>query len=77
VLTIYTTSHCRFCRRLRTNLDRAGIPYTDVDVEQDAAAADFVTSVNGGNRITPTVRFADGTTLTNPTLAEVKKQLAA
>ncbi len=77
MLTIYTTSYCRFCRRLRTHLERAGIAYTDVDVEQDPAAADYVESVNGGNRITPTVRFPDGTTMTNPTIAEVKKQLAA
>jgi mycoredoxin len=34
-------------------------------------------SVNGGNRTVPTLLFPDGTALTNPSLAEVKAQLAA
>jgi mycoredoxin len=33
--------------------------------------------VNGGNRTVPTVVFPDGAALTNPTIAEVKAQLAA
>jgi mycoredoxin len=34
-------------------------------------------SVNGGNRTVPTVVFPDGSALTNPSIAEVKAQLAA
>ena len=41
-----------------------------------AAAAEFVGSVNGGNRTVPTVKFADGSTLTNPSAGEVKAKLA-
>jgi len=52
------------------------IPYEAVDIEQDPAAAEFVGSVNGGNKTVPTVKFADGTTLTNPSAAEVKAKLA-
>jgi mycoredoxin len=59
-----------------TELDSAGIPYDAVDIEEDAAAAQFVSSVNGGNRTVPTVKFADGSTLTNPSAAEVKAKLA-
>jgi mycoredoxin len=59
-----------------TALDSAGIPYDAVDIEEDAAAAQFVSSVNGGNRTVPTVKFADGSTLTNPSAAEVKAKLA-
>jgi mycoredoxin len=33
-------------------------------------------SVNGGNQTVPTVVFSDGTALTNPSLAQVKQQLA-
>jgi mycoredoxin len=32
--------------------------------------------VNAGNRTVPTVKFADGSTLTNPGAAEVKAKLA-
>jgi mycoredoxin len=34
-------------------------------------------SVNGGNQTVPTVRFADGTALTNPSIKQVMAQLAA
>jgi hypothetical protein len=33
--------------------------------------------VNGGNQTVPTVRFADGSALTNPTIVQVKEHLAA
>lgn len=75
-LTVYTTSWCGYCHRLKTVLKSAGIPYDEVDIERNAAAADFVSSVNGGNRTVPTVKFADGSTLTNPGAAEVKAKLA-
>jgi mycoredoxin len=32
-------------------------------------------SVNRGNQTVPTVKFADGSALTNPSLAEVKAKL--
>jgi len=75
-LTVYTTSWCGYCHRLKTVLKSAGISYDEVDIEQDAGAADFVSSVNGGNRTVPTVKFADGSTLTNPGAAQVKEKLA-
>lgn len=74
-LTIYTTSWCGYCHRLKTVLKAAGISYDEVDIEHDAAAAEFVGSVNGGNRTVPTVKFADGSTLTNPDAGEVKAKL--
>ena len=47
------------------------------DVERDPDAAELVMSVNGGNQTVPTVVFPDGTALTNPSLDQVKGQLAA
>ena len=76
MLTMYSTSWCGYCHRLMSQLDREGINYRVIDIEYDAAAADFVMSVNGGNQTVPTVRFADGTALTNPTVFEVKQRLA-
>lgn len=75
-LTVYTTSWCGFCHRLKTILKSDGIAYDEIDIEQDSAAAEFVGSVNGGNRTVPTVKFADGSTLTNPNGAQVKAKLA-
>lgn len=75
-LTMYTTPWCGYCHRLKTMLKAAGISYDEVNIEQDAAAAEFVGSVNGGNRTVPTVKFADGSTLTNPSANEIKAKLA-
>ncbi len=37
-LTVYSTSWCGYCHRLMKQLDRAGVPYTSVDIERDAEA---------------------------------------
>jgi mycoredoxin len=74
-LTMYTTTWCGYCRRLKRQLAAEGIEMTEVDIEQDPAAADFVMSVNGGNQTVPTVVFPDGSALTNPSAATVKERL--
>lgn len=74
---MYSTTWCGYCRRLKTQLQEAGISYAEIDIEQDPASAEFVGSVNGGNHVVPTVEFRDGSTATNPSLAEVKKVLTA
>lgn len=76
-LTMYSTTWCGYCSRLKAQLEREGIAYREVNIEQDPDAASFVMSVNGGNQTVPTVHFPDGSALTNPTLAQVKKQLVA
>ena len=75
-LTMYTTQWCAFCRRLKSQLARDGITMTEVDIERDPAAADYVMSVNGGNQTVPTVVFPDGSVLVNPSAAQVKKAMA-
>ena len=77
MMKIYSTQWCGYCHRLMKQLDREGVSYTKIDIEDDPAAADFVMSVNGGTQTVPTVLFPDGTALTNPSLAEVKDKLAA
>jgi mycoredoxin len=74
-LTMYTTVWCGFCRRLKNQLAREGIEVTEVDIERDVAAADYVMTVNGGNQTVPTIVFPDGTALTNPSAAQVRAYL--
>ena len=76
-ITMYSTPWCGYCRRLKSQLEREGIGFDEVDIEQDPGAADYVMSVNGGNQTVPTVVFPDGSALTNPTLAQVREHLAA
>ena len=76
MLTMYTTSWCGYCVRLKDGLNRAGIDFLEVDIEQDEAAANVVVRANGGNRTVPTLVFADGSALTNPSVEQVKSKLA-
>lgn len=73
---VFATSWCPYCAQLRSDLDRLGVSYDEVDVDADAEAAAFVESVNHGNRVVPTVLFEDGETATNPA-AEVVAELLA
>jgi len=74
--TMYTTPWCGYCHRLRSQLDREGIAYSVVDIEQDPAAADLVMQANNGNQTVPTLVYADGSAQTNPSVAAVRSKLA-
>jgi mycoredoxin len=76
-VTMYTTPWCGYCVRLKKLMQREGIDYAEVDIERDPAAADIVMQANGGNRTVPTLVFADGSALTNPSIDEVKSQLTS
>ncbi|GAA3804184.1 mycoredoxin [Cellulomonas soli] len=75
-VTMYSTTWCGYCRRLKTQLDSAGIGYVEVNIEDLPDAAAYVESVNGGNQTVPTVVFPDGSALTNPSLLDVRDRLA-
>ena len=72
---MYSTPWCGYCKRLKSQLDRAGIEFVEVDIEQHPEAAHIVERVNGGNQTVPTLVFADGTALVNPSLAAILKRL--
>ena len=74
-LTMYTTTWCGYCKRLKRQLAADGIEMAEIDIEQDPAAAEFVMTVNNGFQTVPTVVFPDGSALTNPSAATVKARL--
>ena len=73
--TMYTTPWCGYCHRLKGQLDREGIQFEIVDIEQTPDAAEIVESANHGNQTVPTLVYTDGTAHTNPSLAQVKEKL--
>ena len=75
-VTMFTTTWCGYCVRLKKLMQREGIEFAEVNIEEDDAAADLVMRANGGNRTVPTLLFADGRALTNPSIDQVKAQLA-
>ncbi|HEY6494906.1 MAG TPA: mycoredoxin [Trebonia sp.] len=73
---MYTTTWCGFCKNLKRQLNKAGVELNEVDIELDPEAAKFVEGVNGGNQTVPTLLFADGSTMCNPSAIQVQKKLA-
>lgn len=79
-LTVYTTTWCGPCKRLKSQLTREGISYSEIDIEANPDAAEFVMSVNNGNQVVPTVviETPKGRVVrTNPSAREVKALLKA
>jgi mycoredoxin len=76
-ITMFSTTWCGYCNRLKKQLDALGIGYTEINIEEVEGTAELVEKLNGGNQTVPTVLFPDGTAATNPSVAEVKSRLAA
>ncbi|MDH6135118.1 mycoredoxin [Kitasatospora sp. MAA4] len=80
-VTMYSTTWCGYCQRLKSQLDRAGIGYTEINIEEDPKSAAYVESVNGGNQVVPTVLVTpaaggEAVAMTNPSLRQVQAALA-
>jgi len=74
---IFSTQWCGYCKRLKSQLNESGIEFREVNVEEEIEYAPFVELVNGGNRVVPTLLFADGSSLTNPSVIAVKAKIAS
>lgn len=74
-ITMFSTSWCGYCNRLKKQLDKDGIGYTEVNIEEVEGTAALVEALNGGNQTVPTVLFPDGSSATNPSVIEVKSRL--
>lgn len=74
---MYTTPWCGYCRRLKSQLQRTGIDFAEIDIERDPTSAAKVAEINDGNQTVPTLLFADGSALTNPSVAQVRAKLEA
>lgn len=75
-ITMFSTSWCGYCRRLKTQLDAKGIGYQEINIEEVPGTAELVEKLNDGNQTVPTVIFPDGSSATNPSLAEVQQRIA-
>jgi glutaredoxin len=55
-------------------LEEHNIPYTEINIDDDEAAAERVEQWNRGNRTVPTLDIG-GTILTNPSPAQLRQVL--
>ncbi len=74
-ITVYGAYWCPDCRRSKQFLGEHQIPYNWVDIEQDKAGEQLVLEKNQGKRIIPTIVFADGSILVEPSNAELAAKL--
>ncbi|HEY5303104.1 MAG TPA: FAD-dependent oxidoreductase [Acidimicrobiales bacterium] len=65
-LTVIGASWCPDCRRTKSFLAEHRIKYEWIDLDTQLEATALVERLNDGNRIIPTVVFADGTHLAEP-----------
>jgi peroxiredoxin/glutaredoxin len=63
-IIMYCTSWCPACRRARLWFNNRDLKFTEIDIDDNAAAAAQVKKWNNGNRSTPAFDI-DGTILTN------------
>ena len=75
--TLYSTSWCGPCKRLKGQLGELGISFKEVDIEQSPEAAALVESLNNGTQMVPTLVFSDGTSMTNPSARAVTEKLSS
>lgn len=74
-ILVYSTVWCPDCKRAKRFFGEQRIPYTNIDIEQDAAAMALVEKVNKGMRSIPTIIFPDQTILVEPSNAELAQKL--
>lgn len=74
-ITMFSTTWCGYCTRLKGQLAKEGIVVNEINIEEVDGTAELVAKLNNGNQTVPTVLFPDGSAATNPSLAEVKERI--
>jgi len=74
-IQVYTRPGCPMTGSVVSVLEQAEAPYIRVDIYQDEQAREYVRGVNHGNESVPTLRFPDGSTLTEPGPLELRNKL--
>ena len=73
---MYSTTWCGDCRRAKRVFADFGVPYREVNIEDDDDAAELVQTLNNGMRSVPTIVFPDGGVLVEPSNAALAAVLA-
>jgi thioredoxin reductase (NADPH) len=74
-ITLYGTNWCSDCKRAKQFFGEQRVHYDFVDVDCDADGMAYVEQVNRGKQIIPVIKFDDGSTLVEPSNAELAAKL--
>ena len=76
-IRVLATRWCGDCRMARAVLDRSGANYEWIDIDHDPQAQAEVLRVNRGMRSVPTIFFADGSVMVEPSRRALTEKLTA
>ena len=74
-ITVYGATWCTDCKRAKQFLGEQRVHYNWVDIEAQPEHQELVERLNNGKRIIPTIVFADGSHLTEPSNADLANKL--
>lgn len=74
-IIVYGHPTCPNLGPVKGLLTQSKVKFEYIDIHQDGAAASLVRAINNGYESVPTLVFPDGSTLTEPTVAELQAKL--
>ena len=74
-ITLYGTAWCSDCKRTKQFFGEQRVHYDFVDIDGDAEGLRIVEQANNGKHIIPVLVFDDGSTLVEPSNAELATKL--
>jgi thioredoxin reductase (NADPH) len=74
-ITLYGTNWCSDCKRTKKFFGEQRVHYEFVDIETNAEGLAIVERVNNGKHVIPVLLFDDGSSLVEPTNAELAAKL--
>ena len=74
-IKVYGAPWCPDCRRSKLFLGEQRVPYDWIDIDADAEGLRFVEELQGGGRTIPTIIFADGSHLLEPSNDKLAQKL--
>jgi len=69
-IIVYGTTWCGDCFRIKLYLKMSGIPYRWINIDHDKDGEQLVLRINHGMRSVPTIVFANGDVLVEPSIAQ-------
>jgi len=74
-IIMYGATWCPDCKRAKQFFAEHRVPYRWIDIDGNPDAIAEIERINGGQRIVPTIIFPDGTTLAEPSNADLAAHL--
>jgi mycoredoxin len=74
-IIVYGHPTCPLIGPIKGLLTQSKVKFDYIDIHQDNIAAARVREINNGNESVPTLVFPDGSTLTEPSVGELKSKL--